>query len=378
MKHGWWLVAMLSIALTMTAQSSSGSGGRGTAAPASTGTAAAPASTSTAAPSSPAPLPNQGFPIQVPGPNGGNMSTVSPSPNPTEFNTGTSQVNTNIPVTNTTGFTGGFVGGTAPVTPILTLGTASTAPVGATNGTANNIAGASDATIGNVPPAGSSVVTTPIISYQAGPGPTMVVPGYGASLEVARELAAEATSPAPMRGVFNMGAGSSSFGTPDGRSLGEVAAMYRKNQGQTQNAGVRMYTNDDIARLNQQPGVVIGSRNAANQNGAQQAAMPSSAYPANNGVIVTQPATTAEATTPQNPVQPSNSSQAVATSQASSGQSASDQQSSTQSVAQGNAAPANNQNKKSLPATATSLPAIALLGLLAAGFGVFILRRRTA
>ena len=162
----------------------------------------------------------------------------------------------------------GAVVGTGPVsppllaTPIVNLGTVALSPVGASNATANNPVGAGNSTLSNVT-APVNVVNTQAEFSNPGTFPANAQPAVLAGGEqTGAPFSPPATATAFNRGIgrFNsVYAGKSGLGRTD-ISLGEAAATYKHTRS---TRAARVYTNDDIARINQQSGVRIGGAPSA-------------------------------------------------------------------------------------------------------------------
>ena len=97
------------------------------------------------------------------------------------------------------------------------------------------------------PPVVRTAPTVVVVTPSPVSTPTVVTAPPAAESPASTESGAVATQP-PM----NLGAarGETSFTSSDTRSLGDIAAQYRKKEG-VQNAS-RVYTNADIARLNRE------------------------------------------------------------------------------------------------------------------------------
>src|SRR5688572_10292006 len=148
--------------------------------------------------------------------------------------------------------------GTMPLvkTPIVTLDAPAADPVGASNATGNLAAGASNATLGqpNVSSAGMAIdqaeANTPS-GFDRGPG---AEGGVGAGVD--------------------MGSGGSV-------SVAQAAMRARGTRGQT---AARVYTNEDVERLNQQPGFRSGDQTEREDALASAAAQPGQPETAGQGV----------------------------------------------------------------------------------------------
>ncbi|MGZ4812994.1 MAG: hypothetical protein ACXVZI_09515 [Terriglobales bacterium] len=249
------------------------------------------------------------------------------------------------------------------VTPELHLGSTVTA-VGATNATPGNTAGAMTSTA-QVPVSPRVITTVPQFSF-AGASVVETLPPQQTTV---------ATTPSFNSGVgivgnaslFDRGVGSGSSlvagGNLDGRSLGEVA---RENRQQVAGANAHTYTNQDIDRINAQPGTNVGGLSGAavgagNATGTQQ----------QNGNMpaVSQPITSpAPAPGVSQPVPPSNSTPPRDQSQVGSpGGTQMAQAIVPSNPADQDQSPANNGR---LPASGSILPLTALVGFLAAGAGL--------
>ncbi len=259
------------------------------------------------------------------------------------------------------------------VTPQVHLTTVNPA-VGATNATPGNTAGAANAT--TAIPVQPTIITTVPQYATAGSTLTQTAPPQEA-------LGAPVSTPTTTSGpivvtnngmLFDRGVGSGTSlvagGNTGGKSLGEIAREYRQRDA-TMNAHV--YTNQDIQRINQQPGVTVGGMTGA----AVNAGNASQAQPSANPPAVSQP-TTNQPQTPgvsqpvpptSNPPQsqvipPAQSNQQIA--QATPPSNPAEQQPS--SGAQGGNRSQSSQ--RSLPAGGSILPLMGLVGFLAAGAGL--------
>jgi hypothetical protein len=193
------------------------------------------------------------------------------------------------------------------VTPEVHLATA-VPQVGASNATPGNTAGATSSTsaipqppraLNTVPEyatAGAAVIQTP--PPEALQGSTSVTTGAGPQVTGTTGGATTGTgagTPIVIMNntrLFDRGVGSGASlvagGNSDGRTLGEIA---RGNRQREAGANARVYTNQDIDRINQQPGTQIGGISgttvgAGTATGAQPQP-PSGAMP-----IVSQPSPT--------------------------------------------------------------------------------------
>jgi hypothetical protein len=124
------------------------------------------------------------------------------------------------------------------VTPEITLVTFFPSPVGASNATAGNVAGASNSTLEIVNPPTSAVYTVPVWTGSA-------IAPHPAGLEVSPPVEAKAVREArPIQtGVasFEMG--------PGAAEMAKAAQASRKPAG-------RVYTNQDVQRMNEKNGTV--------------------------------------------------------------------------------------------------------------------------
>ncbi len=230
--------------------------------------------------------------------------------------------------------------------PIVTLGTTSPSPVGATNATANNVAGATNATVGNVPPV---VSATQMQAQYSSPYASVV--GAGSEYQPPAPVA-EAPSASSSAGIFNFGAAqfNSAYNLPPQpeTSLGEVARDWRQKK-QTENA--RTYTNQDISRIQALPGG--GMSGTAVNTGTE--ATPTNVPAANTAAVANPfepkglpPETMAQASAPQGTAAPQEQGAA---------------QSATSTEQQG-------ATEATLPRSASPLPTLLLLGVLAITAGL--------
>lgn len=228
-------------------------------------------------------------------------------------------------------------------TPIVTLDAPAADPVGASNATGNLTSGASNATL-----AQPNVSTGGIVVDQAEANtPAGFDPGPGAGSGVGTAV-----------GVGGKGGEI---------SLADAARRSRGTRGQ---ANARVYTNEDIQRLNQAPGFRSGEQIEREDALASAAAQPGSAEAGGQGVT---------------PVAPEAEGEPIA--QQGAGQSAGSEATQGRVVTEARAATtpqtpeaqgsAQEAEREQLPASASPLPLAALLGLLFAGGGVaFALRRK--
>jgi hypothetical protein len=235
--------------------------------------------------------------------------------------------------------------------------------------------GASNATPGNTAGAANSTATIP-----SPPRVIDTVPQFsGAASTMLMASPQPETSGATNSRLFDRGVGSGSSVSTGGKSLGELA---RENRQREAGANARVYTNQDIDRINQQPATQVGGMagaavGAGNATGAQPqphsgnmpvVAQPSTNPPSNPGV--------------SQPVPPSNAppdqSQAIPPSppgqmQAAGGQPTQIAQANPPAnPAEQNAQVAANEQHggRQLPSAASILPMMALVGVLAAGAGL--------
>ncbi len=205
--------------------------------------------------------------------------------------------------------TGGYATSAAPsaplvVTPNVTLGLTSPNPVGATNATANNV-GARNSTL----------------NTEGAPMPAVLPPAQVIDMNHLYVTAAVAQSASPaalgerpmLVGGFLPVSSSvySLAGQPDNRTLAEISAQYRNGR-----HARKVYTNDDIARLNSSnlssPGQPAAETPATTSGatgvvgGAPSAVLPASdqpmiANPSDGGILppnVAAPAVTTEQPAP--------------------------------------------------------------------------------
>ncbi len=174
--------------------------------------------------------------------------------------------------------------GPAATAPTTNLGPSATQPLGTGQFTSGSTGNVSTGTTGGFVSGGAvyggnyvPLLQTPEAAFSS--GITTNLPNNPAGITNNPSAAAQSgsTPSAQAEGVFNTGAADfgMSSGTADNRSLGEVARDYRAQRG-TQQA--RVYTNADIARLNQNPGVPLSSNLGPQGNAAanSQPAPPSS------------------------------------------------------------------------------------------------------
>ncbi len=257
------------------------------------------------------------------------------------------------------------------VTPEIHLTTVNPA-AGATNATPGNTAGAANATTSI--PVQPTIITTVPQYATAGSTITQTAPpqeSLGAPLSV------PATAPGAGMVVLNnsllfdrgVGPGSTlvAGGNTGGKSLGEIARDYRQREA-TMNAHV--YTNQDIQRLNQQPGVTVGGMTGAAVN-AGNAAQP---QPSGNAPAVSQP-------TPAQPQNPGVSQPVPPASNPPQSRLVPPMSESNQQMAQATpppnpaeqnqtATPTPQHKQRTLPGGGSILPLVGLVGFLAAGAGL--------
>jgi hypothetical protein len=252
------------------------------------------------------------------------------------------------------------------VTPEVHLTTVVPA-VGATNATPGNAAGAANATAAlPVPP---RVLTT--APQYAGAEAAMVMTAPPEQTEAA--VPGAATPIAGNAPEFNRGVGPGSAVAgvnTGGKSLAEMA---RENRQRESAANARLYTNEDIERMNQQSGVQVGGMAGAAVGAGQAAgarqpssgAAPAVAQPAQNPPAnpgVSRPAT--PATIPPDhgqasPPKPLGEMQGTAHGA----------KSNVIAPDSTTARPAPPPSQRQLPSGGSLLPLMAVLGLLAAGAG---------
>jgi hypothetical protein len=251
------------------------------------------------------------------------------------------------------------------VTPELHLGTTATA-IGATNATPGNTAGAMNSTA-QVPISPRVITTVPQFSYAGAGVETLppqqttitTAPGFNGGTGV---LTA-GNAPPFDRGV-GLGSSLVAGGNLNGRSLGEIA---RENRQQVAGANAHTYTNQDIDRINAQPGTNVGGL-----SGAAVGAGNATRTQQQNGnmPVVSQPTAT-PAPTPgvSQPIPPANSTPPRDQSEAVSpgGTQMAQVNVPANPADQDQQAPANNGR---LPASGSILPLMAVVGFLAAGAGL--------
>lgn len=248
-----------------------------------------------------------------------------------------------------------------PTAPNAAFVSQSNVPVGATNATGANLAGATDSTIGNVP--GISFASSSQLVTTAPPGAVAAPQGY-AEQAGAASGSSVITTGTFTPGTFNPGVGQfSSAYTPaavssvydmvpstQGRSLAEIAA---ENRARVQEAGnTRLYTNQDIEHINQQTG---GMAALAATAGSMNTGTPPETQPAvGTGTAARSPFAPPVATEQPQATQPTPETGPGAEPPAASGPT----------------------QKSRLPATATFLPLLFVLGILAGAAGLFSSRYR--
>ncbi len=298
--------------------------------------------------------------------------------------------------------------------PQMTFVNVSESPVGATNATGNNVAGASNSTIMKVPGLGAASTSMPVYMSSPGTSPVGVqqeTPGMPPEMrpgaQMPQQNQAEQGAPLLRLGALRMDSAYNTLGPPPGvPSLAQVAPRSSMQQAGSQN--VRTYTNQDIERLNQQSGMKPSGTTpptpTSNQGGAAASAEAVAALNRNLGVtesntpavgalnrnlgIETEPSATAETSSHEgenaNEQHENQSGEAAAMpdeSWAESTQTAengSNDESLTQQIRREAAMPergrATGQETASnrLPTTASPLPLLALLSLLAGGTGLWL------
>ncbi|MGI9103329.1 MAG: hypothetical protein ACR2IF_12900 [Terriglobales bacterium] len=268
------------------------------------------------------------------------------------------------------------------VTPEVHLSTVAPS-AGATNATPGNIAGAINSTLA-MPQPPTIVTTVPEVSSapanmfmtpapQQVPGAstlTYATPGAGATgpynTGVGIMVPGGATVSYVDRGV---GSGAATVaGDTGGLSLDEMARDSRQHGAQN----ARVYTNSDIQRINQQPGVTVGGMTGAAM-GAGNSGVP---QPSNNMPVVSQPAGSTMPSNPgvSTPVPPSSnppeqSSIASPTSnepvQMAQARPPAGQESAGQPAQQGS-----SRRGRQLPSSGSVLPLMAVVGFAAAAAGL--------
>ncbi len=183
------------------------------------------------------------------------------------------------------GMAGQPVTGPASTAPTTNLGPSATQPLGTgqfTNGSTGNVS--TTTTTGGFVSGGAvyggnyvPLLQTPEAAFTSGITTNLPNNPAGISNNPSALQYANTPSNASTGGVFNTGAADfgMSAAAEDGRSLGEVARDYRAQRGTQQAA--RVYTNADIARMNQNTGVPLSSNLGPQGNAANaQPAVPSS------------------------------------------------------------------------------------------------------
>jgi len=188
----------------------------------------------------------------------------------------------------------------------------------------------------------------------AGSAPLLKTPIVSLDGPVAAIQAAPAEAEAPTTG-FDPGPGDGNVaGAADGLAVADAARRVRGSRGQ---GTARVYTNEDIQRLNQAPGFRSGDQIEREDALADAAAQPGQAEAAGEGVTPMAPEAEGQPVTEQGAGQTAGVEQnrVVTTPEAQDREGA----------------------REELPASASPLPFMALLGLLAGGSGVALsLRRR--
>ena len=238
--------------------------------------------------------------------------------------------------------------------------------------------GASNATPGNTAGAANSTAAIP-----APPRVIDTVPQFaGTASTVTMTLPPQETSGTNNTRLFDRGVGSgTSLGTSDtigGKSLGEQA---RENRQRETGANARVYTNQDIDRINQQSGTQVGgvagaAVGAGNASGAQPQTpsgnLPVVAEPSTNPASnpgVSQPVPSSSAPRDQSEAIPSSPLGQMPAAERQPTQMA--QANPPANPAEQNAQAANEQRGgRQLPSAASILPIVALVGILAAGAGL--------
>jgi hypothetical protein len=154
--------------------------------------------------------------------------------------------------------------GPAATAPTTNLGTSATQPLGTgqfTTGSTGNVT-TTTGTGGGIVTGGAAggyvpLLQTPEAAFSS--GITTNLPNNPAGISNNPSALQSAPTSAGAPGVFNTGAADfgMSSGAADGRSLGEVARDFRAQRGTQQAA--KVYTNADIARLNQNQGTPLSS-----------------------------------------------------------------------------------------------------------------------
>ena len=347
------LVCLLTVSLLMWGQNAPTSASPTPAAtsPATTGTPATPAATTP----------------------GVNANAINPMPSvsqpPTNTQSTPAPTPTNNPsigiVTNGGFATGAPATGAVVTTPIISLQPAPLAP-GATSG----------------PGAGATNSTMQIVPNQGATSGTQIVPENFSNAAVGGSNGAPLNAPSMAGNATAMPelAGFSNEVQPqDNRSLAEIAMALRGRTVQT----ARVYTNADIARLNNeapQTGAMPNSEaNDANPNAGVIAAtgVTTNPFAPKTGGQMMQQNNQGNPPAVSNQTQPQNvgdADQNNATKPSVNGQTT--EQTPDQTATQA-APPPQKQQAEKLPATASPLPLLALFGLLAGGAGaVYRFRRR--
>jgi hypothetical protein len=228
------------------------------------------------------------------------------------------------------------------VTPEVHLSTVNPS-IGASNATPGNSAGAANST-GNIPSPPRIITTVPQFSY-AGAGVTQAIAGQEGAPTSAASSATGVGSPVMLVNnavLFDRGVGSGSSlvagADTGGRSLGEIA---RENRQHEAGLNAHLYTNDDINRINAQPGTTVGGMSGA----AVGAGNPQQQPVTNNPPAVAQPSTN-PAPNPgvSQPVPPTSNTPPLDQSQ--------------------------TEQRQQLPGSGSILPLMAAVGVLATGAGL--------
>ncbi|MFB3916036.1 MAG: hypothetical protein ACE14M_04870 [Terriglobales bacterium] len=251
-----------------------------------------------------------------------------------------------------------------PVTPSAAFVTRSDAPVGATSSTGANLTGATDSTIGNVPGVSFASTSQLVTTVPSGAPPQGYAEQTGTLGGITVSTEGTATP-----GFFNPGVGQfSSAYTPspvgstydtvpvsDNRSLAELAAENRARAQQARN--VRMFTNQEIQLMDQQRGVTTAAISPVPGTGGTAGAAEGAWITATGRPRETQPATGAgtAVASPFSPAAPAASEQP---------------QASEAPGTETTQTPPAGQEEARLPATASMLPVILIVGTLAIVAGV--------
>jgi hypothetical protein len=242
----------------------------------------------------------------------------------------------------------------------------------------------------NAPLSNGALSVTPPSSIAFTSAAPVVTTGTAAA-ETSTGLAAEPVNQASATGDFGPSyfAGAESAASTTGpMSVAELATQYKSRQG---SSNAHTYTNADIEQLvNKKSGVVLASNSSqawVTSGSASSQAQPQPSITANSNApaALQRPESTlpgSDAQTAQNtapapqPTSPQNNSQS-ATQPGSTASEENQNSATTPRINQPQPQPGSREGEtKSLPATATLLPLLGLIGILTGGFGLFYRRPR--